>query len=683
MIKDIFKKTIFVGLFLVPFIPFLVFSSFFFPYITTKAFTWRIIVEVVFAAWLILAVWEPEYRPKKSILLYSVFTFLAVIGLADLFGVDRSASFWSNFERMEGYISLLHLGAFFLVISSVFKEEHWKSWWNTSLVASAIMGGYAFMQIIGAMSPSQGGVRVDGTFGNAIYLAVYMLIHIFIALFYMLRGWKNRNLRWTYGILVLFQIFIIYYTATRGAILGLLGGLFIVALINVMNKEDTAVRKASMALIAAIVVLIGGFFLAKNTTFVSQSPVLSRFSTLTLAEIKNQGRYYVWPIALEGFKEKPILGWGQENFGYVFQKHYKPEMYRLEPWFDRAHNIFLDWAVVGGILGLLSYLGLYAAFLYIVWRREDNFTFSEKSVLTGLLAAYFFHNFFVFDHLTSYVLFFSLLAYLQSRVPGQVVSAKIISDSKIKKIALPAVALVLAFSLSYINFKPLLANVYLIEALKSIQLSDSAKASGYFEKAYKTSKLGRLEVMEHMANNISSIFSGNLSSEEKGAFYAFSSNAAKAQAEFYTNSARTQLMAGSFFSDIGLPNEARPYFERARELSPGKQQAYFELGAIRINLGDPVGAQEFFKEAYELSPDYVEARIIYFIGAIYTGDRGLERELAAQIPEKQRIFDDRVVSALFTNKRFSELIALFERRKELDPQNSATYDDYIRQIKSQ
>jgi len=100
-------------------------------------------------------------------------------------------------------------------------------------------------------------------------------------------------------------------------------------------------------------------------------------------------------------------------------------------------------------------------------------------------------------------------------------------------------------------------------------------------------------------------------------------------------------------------------------------------------LGDPVGAQEFFKEAYELSPDYVEARIIYFIGAIYTGDRGLERELAAQIPEKQRIFDDRVVSALFTNKRFSELIALFERRKELDPQNSATYDDYIRQIRSQ
>ena len=143
MNKQILRSTVFVGLFLVPFIPFLVSSAFFFPFITTKVFVWRAIVEVVFAAWLILALWDPAYRPKRSIIFYSVFAFLAVIGLADLFGVDRLMSFWSNFERMEGFITLLHLGMFFIVISSVFREIDWKRWWNVSLAASFLMVLYS------------------------------------------------------------------------------------------------------------------------------------------------------------------------------------------------------------------------------------------------------------------------------------------------------------------------------------------------------------------------------------------------------------------------------------------------------------------------------------------------------------------------------------------------------------
>src|SRR3990167_1826593 len=110
MNKQILRNTVLTGLFLIPFVPFLVSSAFFFPFITTKAFTFRIIVEVIFAAWLLLTLLDSEYRLKKSIILYSVLGFLAVIGLADLFGVAPVKSLWSNFERMEGYITLLHLG---------------------------------------------------------------------------------------------------------------------------------------------------------------------------------------------------------------------------------------------------------------------------------------------------------------------------------------------------------------------------------------------------------------------------------------------------------------------------------------------------------------------------------------------------------------------------------------------
>ncbi|MEX1003137.1 MAG: hypothetical protein WDZ35_13550, partial [Crocinitomicaceae bacterium] len=214
------RRIVIAGLFLVPFIPFLVSGSFFFPFIVLKAFTWRIIVEVIFVAWLLLALLDERYRPKKSCLLYTVLAFLVVVGVANLFGVAPLKSFWSNFERMEGFISLLHLGAFFLVASSVFDEGLWQKWWKTSLVASLLMAFYALFQVLGVISPNQAGARVDGTFGNTIYLAVYMLFHIFIALLFMWREWRNSAMRMVYGLLIVFQLYILYHTATRGAILG-------------------------------------------------------------------------------------------------------------------------------------------------------------------------------------------------------------------------------------------------------------------------------------------------------------------------------------------------------------------------------------------------------------------------------------------------------------------------------
>ncbi len=122
----------------------------------------------------------------------------------------------------------------------------------------------------------------------------------------------------------------------------------------------------------------------------------------------------IWGMALEGFKEHPILGWGQENFNFVFNKYYNPGMYAQEPWFDRAHNVFFDWLIVGGILGLLAYLSLFATAIYLLWFRIGTWSVTSKSILTGLLAGYFFQNLFVFDNLISYIMFFSVIGYIHS-----------------------------------------------------------------------------------------------------------------------------------------------------------------------------------------------------------------------------------------------------------------------------
>src|SRR3989344_5909496 len=365
--NNILKYLIYGGLFLLPFIPLIITSSMYFPFITEKNFTFRILAEIIIGFWAMLAVRDARYRPKFSLISYAVLAFVAIIALADTFGVYPYKSFWSNYERMEGLVTLLHLLGLFFVASSVLKTEKlWSRFFHTSIGVSVILGIYSLFQLSGAIKINQGGVRVDGTLGNATYLAVYMLFHIFLTAFFLAkRHYAKKGVgeffsdyaNYIYGAVIALQSVILYYTASRGPILGLIGGIFISSiLIAVFERERNGIRKISFAALATIIVISGSFIALRDRDFVRNSKVLARFSDISVGERTTRSRFMIWNMAYQGFKERPILGWGQENFNYVFNKYYNPKMYGQEPWFDRAHNIVFDRLVDGGAPGPLAHL---------------------------------------------------------------------------------------------------------------------------------------------------------------------------------------------------------------------------------------------------------------------------------------------------------------------------------------
>src|SRR3989338_1717974 len=400
------------GIFLVPFVPLVVVNNLFFPFITGKAFVFRILVMIAAGAWLILALRDPDYRPKNSWLIKALVAFLIIIGLADIFSANPSKSFWSNFERMEGWVGIFHLFLYFLVAGTMLNDwKYWKRFFQTSITVSVIMAGYGIFQLAGVLVINQGGTRLDGTFGNATYLAVYMLFHIFLTFFLLLRERFSKTLQWTYGVIIALQLFILYHTATRGAVLGLVGGILIAAiLIALFDKERLFLKKSARFTLVAILILIVGFIAIRNVAFIQKSAALSRLASISLNEATP--RFMVWQMGWQGFKERPVLGWGQENFNFVFNKYYDPNMYTQEQWFDRVHNIVFDWLIAAGFLGLLAYGLLFLGTLYYLWRRQSRFSITEKSIVTGLLAGYTFHNLFVFDNVVSYIFFFTVMAYV-------------------------------------------------------------------------------------------------------------------------------------------------------------------------------------------------------------------------------------------------------------------------------
>ena len=182
-LKNILPGIISFGLFLVPFIAFIVADGMYFPFIVGKGFTFRILVEILFGLYIILFALSPEYRPKYSWITKAVLAFGLVILIADLFGANVYKSFWSNYERMEGFILIIHLVLYYIVVSSVFRtKEKWNKFWNISIFSSVLMSLYGVLQLLGKLPINQGGVRLDGTFGNASYFAIYLALPIFLCL---------------------------------------------------------------------------------------------------------------------------------------------------------------------------------------------------------------------------------------------------------------------------------------------------------------------------------------------------------------------------------------------------------------------------------------------------------------------------------------------------------------------
>lgn len=694
--KILANAVVIAGFLAIPFIPFVVLSnSTFFPYIVGKNFGFRIIVEIMLALYLILAIVDPVYRPKKSHLTMAIGIFVGIITLAAFLGENPTKSFWSNFERMEGVVTYFHLFAYFIVASTVLSVRNmWRPYLNLHLAAGVIMALYGVLQWAGAMQIVQDGTRVNGTLGNAAYMATFALFNIFLAAFFLVResfttaGEKVRVV--IYGLIILLQVFVLYHTATRGAMLGLIaGGVLATALIAFLEKERILLKRVAVGVLAVIILLVASFVMLRNADFVKESPVLSRFAAISVTEQTTKSRFMVWNMAYQGFKEHPVLGWGMENFNYVFNKYYDPNMYGQEQWFDRAHNVFFDWLIAGGLLGLLGYLGLFTVALYYIWRRGKTLSLAEKSVLTGLLGAYFFQNLFVFDNITSLIYFFTILAYVESMRDkddhAKVKPEPTFTDGQAYAITMGAI--ILAFILVYtINHGGYKQNTTLIKALSERSSEGAIHNLNLFKETIAYNSFGTSEAREQLAQiSLGSVDPSKPLGDIQKEFLKLAESELRIQAEALPDDARYQLFMGSFLNRIGKTDEALVYLNKAHELSPAKQAILFELGSAYYNKKDIANATSAFKAAYELAPEYKTAQDFYFQSLVETNNYAeLEKILKGHIertPNNPEYYT-KLAAVHMKLGNSKQAIEDLNKAMEIDPSFKDQGEYYIKEIRS-
>ncbi len=409
-----------------------------FPFIVTKYTFFRMAIDFSAIFFLLgyifrTSLFESAYKERirrvvRSPLFIALAVFVFFFVLSSFFAYDPQYAIWSNFERGEGAFQILHFFAFFFLLAVLFKEESdWKNIFKLSIFAGGLMllyGVLAGLGVKGFVGPAfSGGVRFQGSLGNAAYVGVYMLFVIFYLAYLSSRTAAKKI---GYGVLMCVAAIFVWLTQTRGPVYGLGAGI-LAFLIYTLAKSGWKWKKQIFAFFAVCVVLGGGLVYFHDTPFVRSLPG-ARLFNIGFSSSSWQSRLWTWGSAVKGFEERPLLGWGPENFVVVFDKYFDTRHYvpagGSETWYDRAHSVYLDYLVETGIFGFLAFVSIFVAYYVQFVKRnkeldalqeknksERNKRIFERGLFFALPIAYLMQGVVLFDILPTYINLFLFLSF--------------------------------------------------------------------------------------------------------------------------------------------------------------------------------------------------------------------------------------------------------------------------------
>ncbi len=496
---------------------------------TAKHFFFRTIVSLMALFYALLASHNRKYLPRPSLITFSLLGIFLAYTISSVVAGTAISSFWGNYLRMDGLLGWGYLLVYYLTLTHVLVDN---DWWRLLVVVITV--GYwvslvAVSQYLGAsiILVSTGGVRSTATFGNAAYYGWYQMIVVFLLLLLWVQKQRKLYSAYVYSFLLADIIIVSYvawshfvrhqpndfdylfrnifllsvtiwiqwlawrYWRSRREIYrsALLVSLIIVGCFGMYASQSKAALVATTVglVTAGVVTLVGrrqltrrsygwlGLVILAMVVVLASSasrPVSSVMSSVVQSKSFHD-RALVWGAATQAFLAKPLLGWGMDNFPVAFDRYYPSDLYdsaNAPIWYDKAHSIYGQYAVEGGVLVVLGYLVLLYALVRAV-RRWTTGSRAIKYVLIGFGLAYLCIGLVYFDTVANAPLLFLLLAMIRQQArPDRVVALQSPLELLIPRAA-TGVLIVLGSLLFWYNFtaRQLITNANYMKQVASVQ----------------------------------------------------------------------------------------------------------------------------------------------------------------------------------------------------------------------
>ena len=517
-------------------LPFVMSRNLFYAGINAKVFLLAGLVccLLIVLAWRLFNKKPVSLNIKKGWLLYSLMATLTLHLVSAFSGVYFWRSVFSDIIRSDGVLFLTMIGLLAFCLRSMATARDW-SFIRRSIVISA--GLFALLTYLGP-----GGFGLTGrfitanfsisglTFANDTFAGAYVLLSILVTIIEISKSWTNvsdKKRKFVYIASFLAQCFSPLFIN--------LGALFSGAVFTTPTALIGSARASAVTLFLVLVNLAGFFIIKKffkdgtnNKALLAWSAVwLVGFFAVTVAlvvpgsfvqkfylnEESSLARPVVWERAIESIKERPLLGWGPENFQFAFSRHFDNRLYLdrggREIWFDKAHNFTIDTLVEVGIVGLVSLFVLILFFIRTITRarRLNLISDFECYVLSLLVFAHIFQIQTSFDTVSTYVLIGIILGYgvwLENRILSlePKTQKSVSSNSSLFDIVAGSVAIVILFGLSFVYVKEYSRQIALVDIFRTTKIESQDKLT---ERA-----LSRVSDFESLRLSSASLIKGGL-----------------------------------------------------------------------------------------------------------------------------------------------------------------------------
>lgn len=633
----------------------------------------NIFSPLIFIAVLYLWWKDRDFTLKFNSIFWLFSALIVVFVISTVFALEPDIAFWGSYDRNFGLLTHINLFLFFVSVCVLVKEKiKWQVIWDIAIVISFIqfilsIGQkfyWSFVQGFSWFSARflviNSGGRPVGSIGNANFFSAWLLLLIFPTIYFLIKS-ENRARKIFYLSALLVQFYSFLLANTRVAWIAF--GLTILGFIFFYPAKNRESRNMLKILAAFFLILIIGVILLANSNFggifLQTFPSFERLNLDDFSPV----RFYAWQAGLKSFIERPIFGYGLENFHIAFAKNLNPAaigISNLDIWFDRAHNQLVDVLVMTGIAGFITYL----IFWFYIFRESLRIKTSDKllsNIFLAGFAAYFIQNLSNFDTIAPSILFVFFLGWLinnssYSRETNINFSPKIkVGVLGIFLASFVFIAVVLSYSL-FINYKFNRTKILLgdLGSFYTSQKVDTLAQPLYQEKIYELLKGTNISRSPYRYDYQRLSFDLVLNEVQFSLNTEGYQDSGKELAEYYMNivdgSLKNRLHEARFylFNTILGENLYRydkewidalrieNYFDKALSLSPKHPLILQEKAIFRFyqrNFKEAVEISKFNLDNYE---KYEPARIM--LGLSLIGNKEYEDGIEDGINELLKIF---------------------------------------------
>ncbi len=540
-------------------------------------------------------------------------------------------------------------------------------------------------------------------FSNPTLAIVFCLAQLIPLLHFLPEG-LERYRRYAMKTLMLIYaalfMVVIVNTQTRGALVGLGLGVIVMAIILLLRRgERKIVRIISGAGIALLIGAIALIFVFKGTPAVRHNEILWRIASISLNDSTTSSRVATWEAGLEGFYSKPILGWGVESFQQAFNLHFPVRIYTDEGtplWFDRPHNLLIQYLVEGGVIGFGLYLALLIVICIALLKKFKGSSY-VGILFTGLIIAYVGQNLFVFDSINSYVPFYFLLAFTVSLAfRDESSQSHTASPVSVKAAyAYPAIlitVIAVVCAVYFINVRPLEANgefvtYYREETNSTNQVYKPDATQKIFAVIDASPYLGRAELLGvysefavGLLQNDTSVSDADFRALVDGLVQRFD----RERQQGYNSDARFDMFELNLYLNAGKLDpkyyqDLLTLAERSIPLSPDRPQMYYIRGRAYMSLHRFADGIADFQHAVALAPTIPDAHMNLFAGYATIGDSAKAQAEVEKLKTLQSPLSidsyARLTSIYVSSKMYDNAIALIQDGMTIHPESKV--DLYI------